>query len=372
VRDLEAQLATVKSLCVVAPLGTSPAPNSQAIPAEVRVVTYDKVASADQADALVRDYDIVQVNAGQPRWRSAIYFRLAQAAHRNGRRVITAVTSNRAKTRVLNSVSLSLPGRVKAKVIAASIRRVVRSLARNSDGVLLVGDGLRELLPRDPPQTYVETASWIRADEVIDDSQLEQRVRDLQQRQTLRICVATNLQPMKGVHVAVEAMKLLRDRLGAAAAARSISLTILGEGPELSSLKEAVRAFDLENIVSFGGTFDYPQPFLREIGRYHLMLLTNLNDEQPRLIFDAASQGLLLLCPDSPPYRALGLDGRILYKRGDAAALSLAIERVNQREDLEGLLREIHRFATRFTVDTMHARRARWISETLLRDSVVA
>jgi glycosyltransferase involved in cell wall biosynthesis len=120
----------------------------------------------------------------------------------------------------------------------------------------------------------------------------------------LTMCVATRLEPMKGVHLAVEALRILRPRMGEHAPI----LSILGEGRERENLDRLVRDHGLADRVRFADTFSYPDPFLAQIGRHDLRLLTNLNDEQPRVIFDAISQGLAPICPDSRPYRELGID----------------------------------------------------------------
>src|SRR5438552_18929098 len=52
VRDLEAQIKPVQSLCIVAPGGFRPATNSRRIPGTAKTVLWDHVFAAAQADAL--------------------------------------------------------------------------------------------------------------------------------------------------------------------------------------------------------------------------------------------------------------------------------------------------------------------------------
>jgi glycosyltransferase involved in cell wall biosynthesis len=363
VRDIEAQAKVVERICIVAPLGSSLPPNLRMIPPHIVVELYDAVQSQAQAEELVRKYDVVQVGSGMPRWRSQVYLRFAQAARKANRCLITAVSSNRVKTTLLNSAGKSWLSKLKARIVARSVLNTLRALAIRSNGILLVGHGLVELLPATRPEVYIETATWISVDDILPQQLIDQRVHEMMGAPRLRACIAARLEHMKGVHVAIEALNLLRDRLGS----KAPTLAILGKGPELQRLQEMVKQYGLNDLVTFEGVFGYPQPFLREIGKCHLVLFTNLSDEQPRLIFDAVSQGVLPICPNTAPYRELGIDERTMYDRGDSGALARVIERINTRLDLPELTRKACASAAGFTIDSMHSRRADWVLQLLGR-----
>ena len=114
----------------------------------------------------------------------------------------------------------------------------------------------------------------------------------------------------------------------------------------------------------------YPRPFLDLLNTMDAVLLTNLNDEQPRLIFDALSQGCLPICPDTPAYRGLGLDDRLFYQQGSVRDLSRVIEDLSNPRLRLQLNAQLGNLARKFTIQTMHEARAEWIM-SLLKGKVV-
>ena len=359
VRDLEAQRQIVASLCVVAPLGVAEG-SLRKIPDGITIVPADSVVSPAQIGELVSQYDVIQVFA-RSRRQSSTSLSFARAARDEGRCLIMGISSNRVQTTILNARGKSWPRRLKANVVARSICSTQKRVARMADGVFLCGHGLVDMVDTDGLNVHVDVASWIREHEVIDDESYEIKMRRASEAPTLSACVATRLEPMKGVQLAIEALRTLREHLGT----RAPSLVILGSGPEQRALEELVEKHGLGEGVQFRGTFAYPDPFFAEIRRYDVMLLTNLNVEQPRIIFDALSQGLLPVCPDSTPYQALKLDKRIMYRRGDALALAEVIANLDRRELLTELMSQMRQLVRRFTVDSMHLRRAAWVAGTL-------
>lgn len=362
VRDLEAQREVVGSLGLVAPQG-SRAGTTARLPEDVRVVPVESLASAASLDALLADFDVVQLGAGYPLWRAGTALRFARAARRAGRCLILGVSSNRAATTILNARGAAWPLRVRARVQALGMGATQRVLAGLADGVFVTGHGLADPLKRSARDVHVGIASWIRREEVQGDAAFAARVKRLSGPRTggLRLCVATRLEPMKGVHLAIEALRIRR----AEAPEGSPELTILGEGPERERLEAQARTGGVADRVRFGGTFAYPDPFMQEIRRYDLMILPNLNVEQPRLIFDALSQGLVPICPDSAPYRGLELDPRVLFRTGDARSLADAIARVEDPAVLGDVLEALRPLAQRYTIEAMHEQRAAWLSGVL-------
>jgi len=175
-----------------------------------------------------------------------------------------------------------------------------------------------------------------------------------------RIACASRLDPMKGVEMGVRAVAQLSEGNDA------INLDIVGEGPELGRLKELVSRLGLQSATRFLGQLSYPEQFLSYLRTVDLVLLTNLNDEQPRLIFDAISQGCFPICPNSSPYVALGLDRRVLYDRGDANAAAETITRLlcMSKDALQKVAEDLRKLAGQYTLEAMHERRAAWIAQT--------
>jgi glycosyltransferase involved in cell wall biosynthesis len=170
-------------------------------------------------------------------------------------------------------------------------------MATQADAVMVVGQGVAQALGlQNHPRLKVETASWIDASLIASDAALATRCAATQQHAAASACFAGRLEPMKGAHVGIEALALMAPQLGAA----TPPLSIFGQGPAESDLRALAQARRREHAgvdVRFEGTRAYPHEFLQAIAAFDLVLMTNLNDEQPRLVFDAISQGVIPLCP---------------------------------------------------------------------------
>src|SRR6185437_9448141 len=141
-----------------------------------------------------------------------------------------------------------------------------------------------------------------------------------------------------------------------------LHLTILGDGPEKQSIERQVADLQLAPFTTMQQTVSYPEPFLGILNGLDLVLLTNLSDEQPRLMFDALSQGCIPVCPQTPAFRDLGLDARVFYQQGSAEDLASAILRLSDPGVRRELQQQMPLAAVRFTIETMHQRRSEWLS----------
>jgi len=265
-------------------------------------------------------------------------------------------------TTLLNSKNKNILKRIKSWIIYFGINLSIRYFSRRSDGVFVVGIGLVKLI--NPMQTniFVNTASWISDTELIGKNEFVSKVNDINNRDKLRLCVATRLEYMKGVHIALDALKILKKELGD----NVPKLLILGEGEELEPLKRQTEENGLTDDVEFGGTRSYPDEFFNTIREYDVMLLTNLNDEQPRLVFDSISQGVIPICPNSQQFEALKLDDFIYYDKGNSGALAAKITEFISYQSFSSLSENLREVASQNTIDTMHRLRANWINETII------
>ena len=284
--------------------------------------------------------------------------RVLRWARRLGIRSLVGISSDRARTVVQNARRSGAVGRLKARLKSLSIRLALRHLTAHADGTFVVGEGLRHLVSRRCRSLHVGTASWIREGDLAAAPEGGLGPARLDQ-----LCIASRLEPMKGVHLGVEALARLAGRRPPGGGPW---LTILGAGPEREALEAQVEAAGLARRVTFAGTRAYPGPFFEALRPMGLVLLTNLGEEQPRLVFDAISQGCLPVCPDSPAYAALGLPPEVTYRRGDAGALAEAVERLQRLPDPGRLWRQLLRVARPYTLEAMHRARAQWVEAEVL------
>ncbi len=359
-RDLEVQVGQVAGLRLFCPVVGQAPPDWAALaplPGGVEVVDRDVVQGGGIRQALT-GCQVLQVpgNQGWLDGRSAR--RVLRWARRLGIRSLVGISSDRARTVVQNARRSGAVGRLKARLKSLSIRLALRHLTAHADGTFVVGEGLRHLVSRRCRSLHVGTASWIREGDLAAAPEGGLGPARLDQ-----LCIASRLEPMKGVHLGVEALARLAGRRPPGGGPW---LTILGAGPEREALEAQVEAAGLARRVTFAGTRAYPGPFFEALRPMGLVLLTNLGEEQPRLVFDAISQGCLPVCPDSPAYAALGLPPEVTYRRGDAGALAEAVERLQRLPDPGRLWRQLLRVARPYTLEAMHRARAQWVEAEVL------
>lgn len=369
--DLAGQLRHTRGLQLICPVVETPPPGwtgMAPLPEGVDVVSLAS-ASAECIDRALRTVDLVQVHGGGGWFESWLGRQLVTKARKLGVKSIVGLSSNRARTALMNSLRprsfQGLIRLVKGVVKYFSINLTYRSLTSRADGTFIVGEGLRPLVSDHCRSLHVGTASWVQQ---ADLNVARGRTGRDDVRRLRQICIASRLERMKGVHMGVDALALLK-----ASQPLEFTVSIFGAGPERAALERQVDAADMAGIIHFQGTRAYPKPFFDALGTHGLVLLTNLNDEQPRLIFDAISQRTLPMCPDSPAYQSLGLPQRLRYEAGNSQSLAHAVAEIwecSERE-LEACWSQLFDMAERFTLDSMHARRSEWIRTHVLGKSML-
>ena len=359
VRDLQAQVGCTPQVTLFSPVQPQPPadwPGMQALPDGIRVVDTQRLSDADLQQAL-RACDVVQLPGNFTLRKSAQARRFARAARRLGLPVIVGISSDRARTLVMNAAGASLLHRLRARLLAASVRLSQRALTARADGTFIVGEGLRRLVSPRCAHLFVNTASWISSGDI-----LPLRA-PLAADAPLRLCAAARLEPMKGIHLAIEAFALLAGALPR----RSMRLDVAGEGAQADELRALSVRRGVDDRTRLVGALKYPGPFLEFLDGQDVVVLTNLNDEQPRIVFDAICRGSLLVCPDSPVYRALGLPPAVLYERGNAQALAERLRALACAEDTAALRQSLRALVDEATIEGMHRRRRDWIVADVLR-----
>lgn len=359
-RDLQAQVEAVSGLVVLAPiLDAWPSADAslQPMPPGVKVVDSRQLSDADLA-ALLETCDVVQVPGNFSWHASAPARRLMRAARRAGKAAIVGISSDRARTEQMNAARSGPVRRLRAWARSLSIRVSQRALARRAEGVFLVGEGLRRLIDAGHPRVLVGTASWIRRSDIAPPRP------EPPHGHRWRLCAAARLERMKGIHQAIDALAPLAAR----APGVPIELDIAGVGPEEQALRAQAAALAAQQgpPVRFVGALSYPEAFFAFLRQVDIVLLTNLNDEQPRLIFDAISQGCLPVCPDSLPYRSLGLPPELLYRRGDVESLVQCLAALLGSAERPALRARLVEIANGATIEAMHRVRRDWVREQVL------
>ena len=344
-RDVNAQAQVADVTIVCDSVETMP---GTMMPLDPRIAVVPAV-SGTISDATLREQiaaaDFTQIT-GQAGWRAAALSRqILRLAKRQGKPVFLGISSNRARTNIINAQGKSLQHRLRARARSLDVSMTQRWLARRSAGVFVVGEGLRKLIAPVARTIHVGVASWIEQADIAPPRR--------RRAEPARVCMAGRLEAMKGFHIGIAAFVQ-------AGPERFAGLTIIGEGAERDRLATQAADAGLDAFRMMGGV-PYPEGFFAFLDAQDIVLMTNLNDEQPRLIFDAISRGCIPLCPDTPPYRSLGLDPRILYAQGSAEALAERLRALADPDLRVALSESIAELARTYTVSAMHRARLAWM-----------
>lgn len=358
IEDLQANLAYAKAITIVCPRATESIESSKLMPSNIAVVFEDQLNTDADIKALISNHDVVSIGVGRPQWQMGVAFNIAKISRKLHKCIIIGVSSNRAKTTTMNAKNKNILKKIKAYFVARSILQATKKLVAISSGVLVVGEGVRKSMHFMQENVYVEIATWICKFDIITDEAFENKLKNL--KDVPIAIIATRLEPMKGVHLAIEALDALKNLT-----IRSLKLSILGKGPALEELQLLVQKYNLNKQVTFDGVRDYPAGFFATLNQFQLVLLSNLNDEQPRLIFDAISQGLVPICPDSASYQHLKLPIEIMYQKGDADSLAQTWLSLCDKAIYENAMRKLRPLAYEYTINNMHKKRHVWIASLM-------
>lgn len=362
VEDLQANLAYVSELTLISPRADQAIIKTyteKLLPSSIKVILHDQVSGEDDLKLIISQHDVVSIGVGAPAWRMKIAIQVAKLSVKLRRCLIISVSSNRAKTTLMNATHQSWLKKIKSHIVAWSIQHTTNYLVRISSGVFVVGEGVRQSMHFAHKNIYVETAAWVNEQNIINDTNFANKLHSIQNGLPAAI-IATRLEPMKGVYLAIDALIEIKKQ-----APKLPKLSILGNGPLLKDLQLMVKKFDLSNQITFDGVRAYPEEFFAELARFHLILLTNLNDEQPRLIFDSISQGLIPVCPDSSAYQYLKLPPEIMYEKGNAASLAKTWISLCDKNTYMRAMLQLRPFAIEYTINNMHRKRNIWIRQSL-------
>ena len=227
---------------------------------------------------------------------------------------------------------------------------------RLTDIVLCVGEGPADTLERMGlgEKTRVIIASNILLKDVIP----EENVAGKWDRPLpLKIVIPTQLRYKKGIHIVLEALKILPPE-----SRSELEVDVVGKGPFANQLKESSRP--LAETVSFKSPVPYGSAFFNLLDEHQIAIVPQLSNEQPRVILDGMARGLLVIASDTPGNRTIirHKQNGLLYNRTSpeelATLLVEVLEQVEHRPDyLIEMSLEGRRFAATHTVDAVHAER---------------
>jgi glycosyltransferase involved in cell wall biosynthesis len=230
---------------------------------------------------------------------------------------------------------------------------LARACLRRADLAIFTHEGYRASLLDDPQRGHVIEASWLDQDIIIDVQQLAEHQDRRRSDRRLKLAYFGRLTEAKGV---LDAVRVCRDLHQSG---MQLSLDVYGEGPLQRQLLEAAGT---GNGVQLLEPLPYGPAFFDRVGSYDAVVVPTHSDEQPRIVFDAYSQGVPVLASDTPGHRQCvqsSVTGR-LFEPANLQAMSTAIQAVAQdRSAWMSLATACRRQALLHTHRAMHDRRRR-------------
>lgn len=242
---------------------------------------------------------------------------------------------------------------------------IARFFVERADVSLFTHPSYAQTLARGKPDgCHVAPASWIEHEDIA--SATEASASWLRKRQgPVRLLFAARLEPAKGVEALLDALAALDRRRIAAV------VDVVGDGSRKAACTGA--ATRLRHVkLRVLDPVPYGRQFFELVSGYHAVLVPNLGDEQPRIIFDAYAQAVPVIAFDTPGTRAHLEHGETGWLIG-RAELADALERAaRSASELERMGINALGIAPRFTHQSMHQTRWRILHHALASRTVAA
>jgi glycosyltransferase involved in cell wall biosynthesis len=207
--------------------------------------------------------------------------------------------------------------RIRASLTESFARWSVRQAALS----IFTHEGYRASLANgDTLRTLVTPASWIDADDVLEQGEAD-AAWDAKSEEP-RFLFAARLTEEKGLGV------LLSGLAKAEAAGSPLTVDVIGDGVMRTQVQSTAAAFRHVRLRLLDPV-PYGAPFLTLLRGYHALLVPSITDEQPRILFDAASQAVPVLASDTEGHRAGVQEGLTGWRfpSGDPEALLATLQR---------------------------------------------
>jgi glycosyltransferase involved in cell wall biosynthesis len=217
-----------------------------------------------------------------------------------------------------------LPSTLRQKVRALVTERLNAAALRRCDLAFITQDGYRSLLTSEKTEIVKTAPSWLDDEWLVSAAEADELAEQRLEEPRLRVLFAGRVEREKGIEILL--------RASAKVGSDAMALTVLGDG----SAREAMVALaeELGCAVSWADPVPYGQPFLAQLRAADLLVVPSLSDEQPRVVFDAMSQGLVVLASSTRGLTdVLDADTSLLVKSGDVGELSDSLRWASEHKD---------------------------------------
>ena len=239
------------------------------------------------------------------------------------------------------------------RIRSAVLETLHRACVRSADVRLFTSKAyLKEFLPNNQSSAYVTPATWIDENVIVEEAALCES--NLAKEGPVRLLFAGRLTEEKGTKIFLEAARLVKS-------GTNLRFSVIGEGP-LKDSCQAQPGIDVHDTVPYGPRF------FKLLQGYDAVVVPSLSDEQPRIIYDAFSQGIPVLGARTGGIQEVvtnGITGK-LFAPGDSGALAQVMEwAASSRSELQEMGIRALRLSNGFTHKAMHEKRREIILQKL-------
>lgn len=249
----------------------------------------------------------------------------------------------------------------------ASVKRRIRSFStemfarwslRKAKLAVYTHSAYQDSLPVGPKGTgAVIPASWIAASDIIPEADLSQLWA--KKIEAVRFLFPSRLTAGKGAQVMIDTIRCLEEMN------RSIIIDVIGSGDMKETFEELAR--DVRRVrLRILDPVPYGEPFLALLRDYHAVIVPTIGDEQPRIIFDAFSQGVPVIASNTPGNLEIVTPEQngATFPTGQANSLALTLTKFAEHPDLlQDFAVSARETAMQHTHTDMHRERALLLEE---------
>lgn len=259
---------------------------------------------------------------------------------------------------------LSVPACWPERITAALSEWVNRCCINMTDlAVFTQAEYKQSLLTRRPDRGHIIHASWIDDDNIASEAAVLHSWNEklAESPGSLNLLFAGRLVAAKGVLDLLDALDL------AEAHGVPVHLDVLGDGELADRCRTAAAKPRRSTRLRLLGTTPYGPSFFKQLHGYHAVVVPSRSDEQPRIVYDAFSQGVPVLASNTPGLRdCVPTHAGRFFPSGDAQALfETWCQAAAQRSALKTLGLNGLKVAANMTHRHMHLNRWRLLDGSL-------
>ncbi len=287
----------------------------------------------------------------------------ALEAHKQGRAY--AVHTDRVEHEVILQVTRGarLRTRMKARVLAPLMASYHKWIIKNCALGLWHGEDCYSAYSPFCDRSYLIHDIHTKPSDSISDIEVSEKIKRAKNDQTIRICYAGRIDPMKAPIDWVQAIGRARD-LGV-----NLHATWMGDGVLLDAMKATIANRGLNSSIELIGFEGDRDKLLKRIRESHIMLFTHITQESPRCLIESLVCGTPIIGYQSryPEDLVKDFGGGMFVPMKDWKQLGDLLSTLSKdRQRLSQLILQAGENGTRFNDEAVFHERSELIKKVLL------